>query len=291
MQPGRLFRVYNKDPEEAVFVFRAHLSGFGAPIVSQDVFTEVTPLRGGCGGGIAATLFGLILIALAVIVLFTNERDAMNRERALDQGRRIVVTINPNAVLPSNDGKLVHVTAIARTSQRLGDPVFPISMNVLKLKRKAAMFQWREDQSSEIRETPAGRAEVTTYRYVKGWTVEPSDSGGFRYPKGHHNPPMPYRSQEFVATRVTCGAFSLSRDLIGNIDNYQTLLAPGFAAQRSAGPPGKFVVYGNEFYRGHDPRRRDAEAESIDGISDEFPVQLRSGSLRRLERRPDVCSR
>lgn len=214
--------------------------------MSQDVFTEVTPLRGGgCGGGILATLLGVILIAVAFYILFTNERDAVSAAQALERGSRMVVSVNPGVVLPANNGRLVHVTGFAHANAPVIDPIFHVATNGLKLKRKVEMYQWQEEQSTE----KELYRQVTTYRYVKEWTTDAVDSRTFRYPQGHKNPAMQYGSREFGVSPVICGAFALSGGLAAQIDDYSPV--PVIAKWRKMLP--RFSIHDGGLYRGKDP--------------------------------------
>lgn len=220
----------------------------------EDVYTETQYVNegssNGCIGSILAMLAGLFLIAFAFYYLFANERVAVSRARALNEGHRIVVSADAGTVQAANEGKLVHITGLAQAGTPPVDPVFHVSMKALRLKRKVSMYQWDESRTSD--DDGYGKREVT-YRYRTDWSSDPIDSTGFRYSEGHANPPWPCPTVEVDASPVRCGAFRLSDDLVARIDNYEKLPAKSLAARRIGAAPRTFRVCGNEFYRGQDP--------------------------------------
>lgn len=194
---------------------------------TEDSFTEETSESwfSRIAGAIKGIVFGLVFFIVAFPLLFWNEGRSVKRYKTLKEGSGSVISVSPDRVEPGNDGKLVHVAAQAVTDEVLSDKTFGISANALKLKRTVEMYQWEEDVSSEKKKNVGGGTTTTkTYSYSKGWNDELVDSSGFKKPSGHENPgSMPYSSQEIVANKVTIGAFTLSRSLLGKISNFTPL--------------------------------------------------------------------
>ena len=96
--------------------------------------------------------------------------------------------------------------------------------NVIKLRRVVEMYQWQENKDSETREKLGGGTEtVTTYTYRKIWSIELIDSSRF-HKDGHFNPSsMPFEGDTFIAEPVILGEFTLSSNLVGNLNDYQHL--------------------------------------------------------------------
>jgi hypothetical protein len=186
-----------------------------------DQITEVT--SEGCGsrliGSIQGIIFGFIGILVAIVLLFWNEGRAVQTYRSLEEGAGAVVSVNAQGVNPANDGNLVHMTGQATTDETLTDPIFDVSAdNVIKLRREVQMYQWVENQDTETVQKVGGGTETrTTYTYSKEWTSTYNDSGGFKEPTGHQNPPMDFEDETQVAETVRVGAFTLSPGLVRSI--------------------------------------------------------------------------
>jgi len=192
-----------------------------------DSYTEITSRSWGgrIMGSIKGLLLGGLMVLVAFPVLWWNEGRAAKTAGSLEEGAGIVVSVGADAVSPGNDGKLVHVSGLAQTEERLQDPVFGVEANAIKLGRQVWMYQWREHPRSETRNKVGGGAEtVTTYEYRKEWVDRPVSSSSFHHPDGHRNPgTMPYQDQQFSAGRVTVGAFSLSPGLIAQLNKFDPL--------------------------------------------------------------------
>lgn len=163
-------------------------------------------------------LAGLILFLAAFPLLWINEGYALRTARSLRQGAREVVNVPADRIDPAKDGKLVHVAGRATTTETVADSEFNVSVNAIKLRRKVEMYQWKETKSNRSRKNAGGsETTTTTYKYDKVWSEQPSDSSNFKHPGGHENPGMPIRSADFVAGRVTLGAFRLNPNQIGEL--------------------------------------------------------------------------
>jgi hypothetical protein len=195
--------------------------------MSEDTFTEVTTESwlGRIGGAFEGIIVGLVLFIAAFPVLFWNEGRAVRRYQTLNEGAGSVISLPAARVLSEYDGKLVHVTGKAVTDEIVTDPEFEVAVNAIKLKRKVEMYQWKENKQRKTqKKLGGGKKTVTTYSYSKSWSSNLIHSDNFKKPGGHQNPDsMPYQSEEFVASEVSLGEFTLSRSLIGKINKSSIL--------------------------------------------------------------------
>jgi hypothetical protein len=195
--------------------------------MAANTFTETTSKSWGSrlGESIKGILFGLVLFVAAFPLLFWNEGRSVKRAKALDEGSGAVVSVSADAVDASNEGKLVHMSGKATTSETLSDGQFGISTNALKMKRAVEMYQWEEKKHSDTKKKVGGSEETTTtYTYNKTWSDKVIDSSSFRDPAGHENPgAMPFDSMEWAAEKATIGAYTLSPSLLGMINRYDKI--------------------------------------------------------------------
>lgn len=184
-------------------------------------YVEVT--RRGIGGrskdSIGGAILGLIIVAVAVVLLFWNEGRAVKRANDLEEGAGSVVTVTSDTVDPAMEGNLVHLTGETKTPGLLEDPEFGIAVTAIKLIREVEMYQWVEVEKSEEKTSVGGTTETTTtYTYEKEWRDNPVDSTRFKVTSGHGNPrEMKYRSSTLMAEGVTMGAFDLPAFLVSRI--------------------------------------------------------------------------
>jgi len=123
------------------------------------------------------------------------------------------------------NGKLVHLTGEATTTQTLSDNLLPVSAQALKLQRKVETYQWEETSHSEEKKNMGGDTEtVTTYSYEKVWSHKQINSSKFKKPNGHQNPEKwRYQSEIWTADQINIGQYQLSETHKNNINNFQTL--------------------------------------------------------------------
>ncbi len=241
-------------------------SGPGGPIdpglgdvvstTASDSFTETTStswLQRIINSFVGA-LIGFILVIASIVGIFWNEGRAVETARALAEGAGAVVSVDASKVDPADDGKLVHVMGAASATAPLVDPQFQVKTSGLKLLRAVEMYQWRQDEHTETRNKLGGGQEtVTTYAYSRVWSDSRNDSGAFRQPSGHFNPPMAFTRREFVAGDAKLGAFSLPPDLIGKLgDGARLDVDPATLAAQAGQTPHEQVVDG-AIYIGANP--------------------------------------
>ncbi len=194
----------------------------------SDSFTHVTSQSwfSRIGDSIKGIFFGLILFVAAFPFLFWNEGRAIETEKSLEEGAAAVVSIQAQAVIPANEGKLVHLTDLATTSEQLQDVQFNIKVQAISLLRTVQVYQWKESSESKTEKEMGGSTKTTTtYNYSKVWSSRLVSSSSFRHEEGHKNPThMPYQGNSWYAGSVTMGDFSLNPALIREINNSQRIV-------------------------------------------------------------------
>ena len=221
-----------------------------------DSYTEVSSQGwfSRIGGAIKGVIFGILLFLIAFPVLFWNEGRSVKRYQALKEGAGAVISVSIDKVDDKNEGKLIHVSGKTETSAKLTDPTFGISANAIKLERKVEMYQWKESKKSRSNKKVGGSKKTeTTYTYKKGWHSKHISSSKFKVTQDHKNPEkMPYSKETWAAKDVKLGAFALSRSLISQLSNYETL-----PVQSGASIPvelqSRAKVHDTKFYIGNNP--------------------------------------
>lgn len=171
------------------------------------------------------TVVGVGLFFLSFYVLFTNEGRALQTASSLNEGLSQVVLLGPFSSLDlQNNNRLVHLSSQLRTSQPLHDPNYGVTVQAVKLKRQVEMYQWVEYRESKDYQEDGETKTETTYNYNTEWKSELVRSSNFDQEIGHQNPSaMAVESVTVVAPEVGVGPFSLSKGLVEQINNFQTL--------------------------------------------------------------------
>ena len=190
-------------------------------VSSQSWFSRI-------GGSIKGVLFGLVLFVIAFPVLFWNEGRAVETFKTLNEGSGVVINAPADVLDSANEGKLIHVSGYANTSNILTDAIMNISTTAIKLSRNVHMFQWVESSESETKKkVGGGTTTTTTYSYYKEWSSSHHDSNQFKEQSGHQNPSaMPYQSTSWTAPKVNIGPYRLSQSLVGDIQNSEVFPVP-----------------------------------------------------------------
>jgi hypothetical protein len=224
----------------------------------NDRFVEVSSKSWGSRlvDAIKGVLAGIVLLLASFPLLWWNEGRAVRTAKSLDEGQANVVDVQPDTVDPSKDGKLVHVTANAATTETLQDNAFGVSAQALRLIRRPEMYQWVETKKSEKRKKLGGGEEtVTTWDYEQKWEDSLVKSSEFKHPEGHTNPSsMPYETLDVLARNATLGAFHLPEKVIRAVSKLEPYPLEARAADRL--PPnlkGKGRVAEGGLFVGADP--------------------------------------
>ncbi|HLY59238.1 MAG TPA: TMEM43 family protein [Terriglobia bacterium] len=199
--------------------------------------------------------FGMVFVSGAFVLLFWNEGRTVQTAKSLKEGARAVVSVSADKVDPANEGKLVHMTGEATTTETLSDPDFGISVRAIKLERQAEMYQWKEETASHGgSNSSAGSENGTTYNYSLVWSPTLIQSSSFKEHNSHENPhSMLFKSQTETAKKVTLGSFTLSDaqvDMLIKVEDFN--LDEEAAAASPAGKAG-FKLNESGYYKGADP--------------------------------------
>lgn len=203
---------------------------------------------------IAGVAFGTVFIFGSIFFLFWNEGRAIQTERSLTEGGKVVIDVGPNSIDPANDGKLIHVSGNAAATAPLADPDFGIATVALHLVRIAEMYQWQEDKEEETRKSLGGSEEtVTTYSYKKAWSQDGIDSSSFRHPQDHINPTKRYNGMGVMAADATLGAFRLDAAVLTLLPADAAVRVDAKAADKIKATVANAQVIDGKIYIGADP--------------------------------------
>ncbi|XP_068568125.1 transmembrane protein 43 [Cebidichthys violaceus] len=200
------------------------------------------------------TVVGVGLFFLSIYLLFTNEGRALQTASSLNEGLSQVVSLEPFSSLDlQNNNRLVHLSSQLRTSQPLHDPNYRVAVQAVKLKRQVEMYQWVEYRESKDYQEDGETKSETTYTYNTEWKSELVNSRNFDKEIGHQNPSaMSVESVTVVAPEVGVGPFSLSKGLVEQINDFQTLSLRDFSSFNLA----PFLSVDDDyFYHTQNPRR------------------------------------
>ena len=196
------------------------------------------------GKSLGGMFGGIILFLIGIGVTAWNEGRAVKTAQGLAEGSSAVVSVDSATVESANEGKLVHLSGLATTTETLRDDIFGLEATALRLKRNVEMLQWKEKSSSKTETKVGGSTETTTtYSYEKVWSDKVVSSDEFKEADKHRNPGvMPLESASQTAKVVTLGGFQLGGSLAGRVGNFSPLPPP---AQLPTG----FKAQGNTIYR------------------------------------------
>jgi hypothetical protein len=220
------------------------------PSTGPDGFTETSTEGWGSrlGGSLMAALIGLILVPAAVVLLYWNEGRAVDAIRALNRGAASVIEVNAAALDPGSNGKLVHVSGTLQPTTPAKDPDFGVTGDgLVRLTRTVEMYQWEEESTTKSQQNVGGsKTTEKTYTYKRDWSTQPVDSGHFKIPGGHQNPPMQQRSATFDGAGVKIGAWQVDPSVLNKLTMFTPLHV-------QAAPPSGYQVSGDGFYQGQNP--------------------------------------
>ena len=148
---------------------------------------------------------GIFLIVLSFILLWMNE--GLPDRGALAESAELV-----DATAPVSSRALVGIEGTLDADAPLGDPTFIAPGPWVQLTRVVELYAWHEHvEVAEERRWGGWRDRTETTSYGLEWSSAPQDSTLFRYPAGHHNPPLPYDSTRFDASRPHVDGLTLAR--------------------------------------------------------------------------------
>jgi hypothetical protein len=111
-------------------------------------------------------LIGILLVPGSIAFIGWNEYRTVHRTRGLLEAEQVVQEVSdPFEVLPEHNGKLVHLTGQATTTETLADEDFALERVALRLSREVEMYQWVEHKETRTQEKlGGGRETITTYK-------------------------------------------------------------------------------------------------------------------------------
>jgi hypothetical protein len=223
----------------------------------SDSYSEVTQQSwfSRIGNSIKSVLFGAILFIVSIPLLFWNEGRAVHTAQSLAEGKGVVVDTLPDRVSPALDKHLVHITGTAVTDDVLKDDDFGVTVQAIKLARKAEIYQWEEKETSETRNKTGGDSEtIRKWDYNKVWSPEPINSSSFKK-SGHDNTgALSTPSRQQMAKDVKVGAFKLPPMLIDQFYDFEPLPVTNEAESTlPSGQQGRFQIRNQGFYHGKNP--------------------------------------
>ncbi|CAG5084775.1 TMEM43 family protein [Parvicella tangerina] len=188
-------------------------------------YTEVTreSWLSRLGNSFKNTFGGIILFLGAIVLLWWNEGRAVKTAKGLEEGSEQVLVLDEPVFDEKNNDKLIHLQGLINTQETLVDHQFNINVQAIKLKRTVEMYQWKETSKTSTQKKVGGGKETTKeYSYEKTWSSKLINSNQFEYRQGHENPnSLPYDNIALFATNLFLGDFSMTEDIIAQIDNYE----------------------------------------------------------------------
>lgn len=202
------------------------------------------------GNSAKGIIAGLVLLAVACVLLFWNEGRAVQRAKALQEGAAKVINVAVDNVNPVNDGKLIHVSGKALAAAPIKDNIFNVQISALGLMKNVEMYQWQEKAESITEKKIGGSSEkTTTYNYEKVWSETLLSSKSFKEAATHENPPrLAYLSEKYWADPVKLGAFELTKTQLMSLDAWQK-----FSLTSLQPMPDKGKIINGCLYLGNDP--------------------------------------
>lgn len=197
------------------------------------------------GSSLVGVLIGIILLPCAIFLLSWNEGRAVTAATGLKRGLSTIIEVSADAVNQQNNSKLVYLNGTVSGATPAVDPWNKLSATgLVRLQRKVEMYQWLEKET-ETKTNNVGGSQTTqkTYTYSLDWAETSTNSAQFKIPAGHQNPAMPLKSQTFDANPVKIGAFTLDKNLVHDVTNFE-------AVETLTQAPAGYRVQGNMLYKG-----------------------------------------
>jgi hypothetical protein len=208
------------------------------------------------GNSIGGIFFGILLVIIGIGLIWYNEGRSVKRSKDLKEGKGQTVSLETiDSVDDALDGKLVHATGKAVTSETLKDPIFGIEAKAITLNRVVEMYQYEEKKrTEETKKVGGGTTKETTYSYHETWDSKRIDSSKFKSPEAPQNPQMKVKGQTMKAKQVTFGAFTLPPNLVSKIEGGKTISPNEQALQAAMKIRDNAKLDGDHIYLGDDPR-------------------------------------
>lgn len=184
--------------------------------------TTATSYVSRLGGSFKKIFSGLMMVVAGTVLLWWNEGRAVKTGDMLGEAQQACVEAgNIQQLNPKLNGKLVHATGLATTTDSVGDPQFGVgAAGALRVSRHVEYYQWEEETKTETKEKVGGsKEETTTYTYKQGWSRNPVKSENFKDPQYQRSNfiLIDVQSAAFQAQNVTLGAYKLPQSMVNAI--------------------------------------------------------------------------
>jgi len=188
--------------------------------------SETTGYFSQLGDSFGGICVGLLLFFGAFPLLWWNEGRAVDTYKAINEGRKIVVPIDPSTYNSVNDGKLVYANGLVEPTENITDDAFGFGVfGKTQLQRAVEMYQWVETSKTTKNKNIGGSTTKTTeYSYSKQWKTEVVSSTNFKNEIYRNKNPtvMPYQSLTLYST-VVMGSFVIPDDMVSQVSTEASL--------------------------------------------------------------------
>ena len=198
-------------------------------VTSKSTLDQIRPMM----KKISLVLLLPVFLSLLVILCLVEGMD-VSRQQSLEEGEDSFVSMPAEEVDQANEGRLLHVSGIAKSNERLVDPRFKTvsASNSLRLERRVQMYQWSEKMRKKSVRDGSNADGSTSYKTVvyythkEIWSSKLIDSSTFhRSGRGLENPKsMPVEGLVIYADAPKLGAYGVTESLIDKMGNEQTIV-------------------------------------------------------------------
>ena len=133
----------------------------------SNVVTNTTGWGSRIGNSLKGIIVGLILVVVAFVLLFWNEKRTVETYRGLKEMQAVTVEADSAKVDKAFEGKCVHMTGTAKTDDVLTDAQFGVEVNAFHLRRNVEMYQWVEHTKTETKKNVGGSETFRCIYMVK----------------------------------------------------------------------------------------------------------------------------
>ena len=114
---------------------------------------------------------GFLMFIAGTCLLWWNEGRTVKTDDMLNEAQANTEIVESVAkVNPDLEGKLIHATAKAETTDSISDPDYPVGGVAINIRRSVEYYQWVEHEKTEKRDKLGGGEEtIHTYTYEKKW--------------------------------------------------------------------------------------------------------------------------
>ena len=186
-------------------------------------YTETTRTSYGqrLGNSFRGIFLGLILFIGGTVLIWWNEGRAVKTDKMLKEAQSQVVEMpDISRVDPAFEGKLVHASGLATTTDSLYDSKYHVGVRGISLRRDVEYYQWVEHASSTTKDKFGGAQETTTtYTYDLQWVSSPVSSDDFHDPeyRGKNSVKETVDNLVLYAQDVSFGAYKLNEQQIHSV--------------------------------------------------------------------------